>query len=1233
MTDSTRDGDESPAPPDGPQPFFTRRTFLKFVGASSAFRLIGLDGCTCNSGGSNGGAGGSGPAPDFHITLKRRDDFVFLHFGFFNMLASSSGEKLERKGAGAITMVVTHPSQHIYEEALQETAPKIPKGPVHSMLAGLSRVAFLAPDDLDTLDLTAEAFLSACSSWELSVTDGSLPPQKQDVLTLSADTLAPVKITDQTMAPSFGAAMQASPSVANAFISASAASQAAQSADSVSRASGLSVTEAKLPDSVTARVVGLKPAMPVEPSSTETALELPFRLILSPNHYAQFAHQAAPVAGKNGRVELWHTRLGVRAGGAAADESDGTSSLRTVRAVWTRDASFDPKNPCTYKTASDSLFVSSLDASDRIALVHQSSNFAPIDCISKKASSVTPQPIHINRLMLTALGGYLDSKGDWGDSPLYGITSWTHKAGLGRDFYVELHYSGVLYPFGHRAERVKITERKFHPLAPHTAYLWQREFILVREPVKSYASELRQLPFTEVHVKTLTTPDLSNPPSDLLGVFVPSVDGDPFRFHMEGLDRAGRLIRFEVGVVFVPTGAGKTVSTDVDNARMMYTGDMTVADLRGQRVAFATAARPDDTTFETQSMSFAEPMSGPKPEEAVGFLPGLSQAQMSVEALRHLANQEAGSTFEYAKEYLANEFGSGNEGELLMKMTGSSVGVDFMKDSSKSGGFIAPSLDITGLSRKVGPVAGDLTMIASNTFDPTSFLSGLNAKLFGVFDLKDVIGVVLGKDGGLAAAPNFITQALNVVEDFMQGLAAIQTQAEATAKELMALGESVDSSIMDISMRAETLVKDIAAIRIDEMYLDGDIDLVVKTDLPALVTSLEAAANLFNKDPIPAPIKKLSAGPLASFKKQLDQVVSTADSVASTLHDALSAYRTGMELAKSLTVRLDWRPPIQGFPTKDPIFAPNRPDALLLEVEARGKDSPGKPAGVDFLAAIEDFEIRLIAPATFFILKFKRIAFTVKSGSKPDVDVEFDDLVFDGVLSFVEQLRKLIPLAGFSDPPSLDVSTDGIKASFSLGLPNVTVGVFSLTNLSFSAGFHIPFIGNPLSVSFAFCKRESPFHLTVSLLGGGGFFGIEISPSGVTLLEAEFEFGAELSLDFGVASGAVSVMAGFYFKMESDDATLTGYFRIHGEVEVLGLIGVSITLYMELSYEFSSHKLVGRATLEVEVSIAFFSISVSISVERKFGGNGSDPSFEDVMKPALGYDPFADYVAAFDFAA
>ena len=149
------------------------------------------------------------------------------------------------------------------------------------------------------------------------------------------------------------------------------------------------------------------------------------------------------------------------------------------------------------------------------------------------------------------------------------------------------------------------------------------------------------------------------------------------------------------------------------------------------------------------------------------------------------------------------------------------------------------------------------------------------------------------------------------------------------------------------------------------------------------------------------------------------------------------------------------------------------------------------------------------------------------------------------------------------------------------------------------------------------------------MLGGGGFFGITVSPQGVEILEAALEFGASLAIDFGVASGGISIMAGIYFKMEQDDATLTGYLRMRGEVDVLGLISASITLYMEIEYQFSSKKCIGRASIEIEVSVLCFSATVTIEAERKFSGDNDDPTFAQLMGPIDDYDPWKEYLAAF----
>ena len=47
---------------------------------------------------------------------------------------------------------------------------------------------------------------------------------------------------------------------------------------------------------------------------------------------------------------------------------------------------------------------------------------------------------------------------------------------------------------------------------------------------------------------------------------------------------------------------------------------------------------------------------------------------------------------------------------------------------------------------------------------------------------------------------------------------------------------------------------------------------------------------------------------------------------------------------------------------------------------------------------------------------------------------------------------------------------------------------------------------------------------------------------------------------------------------------------------------------MALTYEFDTGKMVGQATITVEVKVLVFSGSVQISAERKFAGSNGDPS-------------------------
>ena len=297
----------------------------------------------------------------------------------------------------------------------------------------------------------------------------------------------------------------------------------------------LNVAAAALPPGATPTSA---PAL-ADPGPLETRIEAPWKLVLSPHDGATWSHAVTPVT-RNGRTELWHTRL---------SENDPVG--RAVRAIWTegydRSSRPDPAN------VTDP-FLMSLSPNDRWQIVGLSADFGIDD-------DYTPRALDVDRLMLTALGAWLDSNGTWETLPSsgnYDMVQWRHIATMGRDQYVKVVQVGILFPFGHRAVRVAITERKVNPVqggpmaGKPGAYLRRREFIVVRQPVVTYPEQDahepnggNQRPFTSVELKTLVTPDLGANLS-LVGdeAYFPQSGGAPVPFNIAATDREGRISEF-----------------------------------------------------------------------------------------------------------------------------------------------------------------------------------------------------------------------------------------------------------------------------------------------------------------------------------------------------------------------------------------------------------------------------------------------------------------------------------------------------------------------------------------------------------------------------------------------------------------------------------------------------------------------------------------------------------------
>src|SRR5207249_600460 len=74
------------------------------------------------------------------------------------------------------------------------------------------------------------------------------------------------------------------------------------------------------------------------PAPTETTLQLPYRLHLSPPHDVTWDHARRTVTHK-GRAELWHTRLSLRARDGQPQRTDEQHPV-PLRAIWSPD--YDP---------------------------------------------------------------------------------------------------------------------------------------------------------------------------------------------------------------------------------------------------------------------------------------------------------------------------------------------------------------------------------------------------------------------------------------------------------------------------------------------------------------------------------------------------------------------------------------------------------------------------------------------------------------------------------------------------------------------------------------------------------------------------------------------------------------------------------------------------------------------------------------------------------------------------
>jgi hypothetical protein len=243
-------------------------------------------------------------------------------------------------------------------------------------------------------------------------------------------------------------------------------------------------------------------------------------------------------------------------------------------------------------------------------------------------------------------------------------------------------------------------------------------------------------------------------------------------------------------------------------------------------------------------------------------------------------------------------------------------------------------------------------------------------------------------------------------------------------------------------------------------------------------------------------------------------------------------------------------------------------------------------------------------------LTFDSLVFTQEGGRPPDLQINNPRLEFLNDLRLLQtiqtELDKIGGLGG--NTPAIHAAPSGITASYGLSIPSVQALAFLIRNIALRFGVDVPFDGRPVTVSLSFASRDNPFNLSVLMFGGGGYIDIQIGPTGLTQLEASMEFGAAVAVDFIVASGEVHALGGLHLVKRGDSVVLAGFIRFGGSIEVLGLVSASVELLVALQYESEGNRMVGRATLVLEIDLTLYSDSVELdSGEWVLSGEDREP--------------------------
>ena len=771
------------------------------------------------------------------------------------------------------------------------------------------------------------------------------------------------------------------------------------------------------------------------------------------------------------------------------------------------------------------------------------------------------------RISLSALGAQLQASGSWNEPFVSNMTSWQQRTWQGRDTYAKVVRQGFLYPFGLRAAWVEEGVRRW-----------------VRDSVGGAAR-----PFwykTTRVVVTQPTLDLRDGEQSTAA----GKRGAIFRSITCRTLVTPELVGTDPGQVSGGGWAGKRVCfvqvPGPNGTRQPFQFDFTGIDANGDEVAF------------TMPLMFAEDASS-----ADGV--GPTYTAQGSQALRDFYNGKVGADAEKFRmaRFNGQAVGYADAAGIAPR---SAEGLESLATRVQTDGII---FDILAAAPGAGP-ALPLVDATATGLDLWQAQQPLNMPIIKearvvVEDVSRIAGQTVASV--LAYPQEYLKSGLDEAKNkgriFLANVAASPTQVGMDA----ARAGGVVVPTMDLAGLSATVGTVFGTVEsLSELAADGTI-----TPGEALAAiKLLGGISLADILPVTFPAvdgDKPSSKALAVSSELVDagrateRVVTTMSmswKASELVPSGIAEQLLGLEKA-SLTL------------------------TLVSQVPTAGGVAAWSVAGAfnDFVAALVPIE-----GAKFIYVSVKRLGFTAGSSQGSDIDVDIDRVVFGNALAFLAELAEKLP---FGDNLSVAVSSAGITAGLSVGVPSIALGAFTLTGIRVNTGLTLPFGSDPVRFRFGMSSTDDPFGLTVLGIGGGGWFRNDIGLDGVEFFDCGMFIQGKLALDFGVASGSLSVRVGLQYSMgapapgDPDVCTLVAFYRIDGSVGVLGIVSVGVTVYVGLGIELPipiprspqdalQVTLHGEARVSVKIKLCFYSKTVGFTVKRSF--KGSDiPFASDVI--------------------